>query len=450
MAKLISAKSLLSKLTPKDRILLVNPPVEETRYSWIRWNQPLDLLKLAAHLREEVGCAVELLDLMKPDREGVVPEEFLPPDRRYRQRGGQRYPMRRYGLPYATIRKWAYDRRAAGPKEMPTQVWVTSLCWYWFGSVGEMCRVAREALPDAQVVAIGNYPRVVPDHAKENCLAHAAVTGTFGLPERPALFELYGNQLPPFLALKLADPQVAVKEVTWGVGKRILDYSFFEEDVCREGGERLMQVIRETAGLHKHLRFHLLCGLYPEHVTPALARLLVGRNIAALNFEEADVRDRLDVGVYVQARRYLAEAGLKFPDSRLSGFVWIGRPRDELDPLIERSFQVLDTFGSIILKPYAPIPNSPEHQRYRAYLEKLPLADWSPHFFPMAEANGITCAEYHDLYRMAAFLNEKVRSRAFDFLQGTLGAELLKSSLQREVWNLGPSPLRVINQPPGV
>ena len=45
------------RLSAKDRILLVNPPVEETRYSWIRWNQPLDLLKIASFLGWNWGAA---------------------------------------------------------------------------------------------------------------------------------------------------------------------------------------------------------------------------------------------------------------------------------------------------------------------------------------------------------------------------------------------------------
>src|SRR5436305_13370700 len=101
MAKIVTARALLSKhVRFKDRILLVNPPVEETRYSWVRWNQPLDLLKLGAFLRSEVGCAVELLDCMKPNAKGDVREEWLPRDRRYRTVKDERYPMRRFGEPF--------------------------------------------------------------------------------------------------------------------------------------------------------------------------------------------------------------------------------------------------------------------------------------------------------------------------------------------------------------
>src|SRR5271156_5929788 len=106
MAKIITAKSLLSKqVTHRDRVLLLNPPVEETRYSWLRWNQPLDLLKLASRLRFHVECGVELLDCMKPDETGKVKEDWLPSDRRYYSVKGERYPMRRFGTSYADIAK---------------------------------------------------------------------------------------------------------------------------------------------------------------------------------------------------------------------------------------------------------------------------------------------------------------------------------------------------------
>src|SRR5438270_9688119 len=104
MAKIITASALLSKqVTRSDRVLLLNPPVEETRYSWLRWNQPLDLLKVAAHLRSRVECGVELLDCMKPDQAGHVSEDWLPRDRRYYTVGYTRYPMRRFGKSYGEL-----------------------------------------------------------------------------------------------------------------------------------------------------------------------------------------------------------------------------------------------------------------------------------------------------------------------------------------------------------
>ena len=62
------------------------------------------------------------------------------------------------------------------------------------------------------------------------------------------------------------------------------------------------------------------------------------------------------------------------------------------------------------------------------------------------------------MYRVAAFLNEKIRGKSFDFLrESKYGAQFLNDSLRREVWKLEgkevveeerdyvESPLRVID-----
>src|SRR5438128_1197111 len=111
MSKTLTAQSLVRKLRRKDRVLLINPPVEETRYSWVRWNQPLDLLKIGAYLRSEVGCRVALLDFLQPDAKGDVPEQWLPRDRRYVTIGEHRYPMRHFGRPFTELQTWVDEDR---------------------------------------------------------------------------------------------------------------------------------------------------------------------------------------------------------------------------------------------------------------------------------------------------------------------------------------------------
>lgn len=438
MAKIISAKLLLSKhITRKDWVLLINPPVEETRYSWRRWNQPLDLLKLSSFLRSEIGCYVDLLDFMKPDPKGHVQEGWLPRDRRYHLVKGDRYPMRRFGRSDGLLPESLAVKRAKHGSRAPTQVWITSLCSYWYVSIAEMCRVVRQALPDAQVVLVGQYPRFMPKHACEACAADLVVSQPVNLENETSAIDLYGSRPPPFLALQL-QPKVAVREVKLALKHGIVDFTFFDDDVCRDGGEPLAEIFRKTRDLHKHLRYHVICGLNPARVTPAVARVLANRQFVELHFEEVDVGDSLDLDSYRKARAYLREAGMRTPIDRLSGFVWIGRPGDQLERLIQRSFDVLSCFGSLILKPFTPVPGSPEHKAHERYLSNIPHRDWSPHFFPFAELNEISRDEYHDLYRVAAFLNEKVRDRSFDFLNGTLGAQMLRESLRREVWKLEP------------
>jgi hypothetical protein len=445
MAKLITANALLTKhVTRRDRVLLLNPPVEETRYNWVRWNQPLDLLKIASRLRTRLGCSVALLDCMRPDENGKVPEGWLPRDRRHHSVKGERYPMRRFGTSYGEIARKLTAMRQEGGKQQPTQIWIGSLCSYWYESMAEVCRIVHQALPATEVVLLGQYARLTAKHAAEACAADYVVSKRPDLSDEPGAFDLYGEAQPPFVALQL-NPAVAVAEVRAAVKRDVLHFAFFEEDVCRDDGQPLLEIFTNTKGLHKHLRYHFICGLHPAKVTPAIARVLADNQVAEAHFEEAEAGPKMDVEAYMRARAYLREAGMKKAGNRLSGFVWIGRPGDQLEQIVLRSFQTLNHLEGLILKPFTPTPGSPAHLDHAAYLAAIPHREWSPHFFPFAELNGISRQEYHDLYRMAAFLNEKIRDGAFDFLKGTLGAQMLRDSLRREVWKLEPSPLRVVD-----
>ena len=436
MARVITAKTLLSKhVRRKDRILLINPPVEETRYNWRRWNQPLELLKLSSWLRSQIKCSVELLDFMKPDVKGHVPEAWLPRDRRYYHIKGERYPMRRFGESYNLFTEWISPKRAEQPSQEPTQVWITSLCSYWYESVAEMCRTVRQVLPDVQIVLLGHYARLMPRHASEACPADFVISRTFDLSEQKSDLDLYKKTPPPFLALPL-NPDTAVADIEAALKRQIYHFTFFEDDICREEGQPLIEIVERIKDPPARLRYHIICGLSPRQISPNLAQLFSNRNFAEIHFEEADSDNSLDLEAYRQAQAYLQEAGMRIPNSRLSGFVWIGRPEDQLEQLILRSFQVLDSLGNLILKPFTPTPGSSEHKKYNDHLGTILHREWSPHFFPFSEVNGISRQEYHDLYRMAAFLNEKVHNRSFDFLQRTLGAPMLRESLKREVWKL--------------
>src|SRR5438128_1385253 len=82
-------------VTSEDRVLLINPPVIETRYQWLRWNQPLDLLRLSSFLKEQIGCEVKLFDFMLPNG-GRVPRTSYKPKPEIKV-GQQAYPLWRYG-----------------------------------------------------------------------------------------------------------------------------------------------------------------------------------------------------------------------------------------------------------------------------------------------------------------------------------------------------------------
>jgi hypothetical protein len=346
--------------------------------------------------------------------------------------------MWHFGKPFSLLNDWL-ARKQGAPK--PTQVWITSLCSYWFGSTAEMCRVVKQAMPGAEIILLGQYPRLMPQHAAETCAADLIISGPFNLDSTVVTLDLYGQQKPTFLALRL-DPKTAISEINLAVKKDVTHFAFFEDDLLSENGDPFIEIFQSTKDLHPHLRFHAICGLYPARVTTGIARLLAKKTFAEFHFEEAEGNGRLFSEAYQQACRYLTEAGLERRSDKMSGFAWIGRPREKLEDIILRSFRVLQQCGSLILKPFSPTPGGTEAGTHSNYLSKLPPRNWSPHLFPFSELNRITRDEYYDLYRIAAFLNEKVRNRSFAFLDGSLGAEFLRNSLRKEVWKLGEATFR--------
>jgi hypothetical protein len=148
MAKAVTTRTLLEKhVNKRDRVLLINPPVFETRYSWLRWNQPLDLLQIGSHLKTKPKCSVELFDFMLPDAKGNVAKQLLTGTSKYRGVGegafAYTYPMWRFGKSLSDFEKWLITERADKKLFRPTQVWITSLCSYWFRSIHQTCNFVR-------------------------------------------------------------------------------------------------------------------------------------------------------------------------------------------------------------------------------------------------------------------------------------------------------------------
>ncbi len=112
--------------------------------------------------------------------------------------------MRRYGISYGDIAKHLTAlHRDAGGKKRPTQVWIGSLCSYWYESVAEVCRIIRKTLPDTKIVLLGQYARLMPKHAADACAADYVVSKPPDLSNEHGAFDLYGEKRPPFVALQM-------------------------------------------------------------------------------------------------------------------------------------------------------------------------------------------------------------------------------------------------------
>jgi hypothetical protein len=418
-----------------DRILFINPPVIETRYQWLRWNQPLDLLKLSSFFKKEIGCETRLFDFMLPKNGRVARTANRPDDSIMVD--AHNYSLWRYGEPKE---EFVSQLNRLLSKWRPTQIWVTSLTSYWWKGVRHTISQLKSHVPDARVVLYGQYPRLEKDHAQHYSFADALITDSINASNYSADFDLYTANKPAFCALD-ADSENWPEEAVQKFNSGINDFAFFNEDLLSQSKQLLprLKLFQQRVNLkasNRHPKFHALMGLYPASLTDETALRMKEAGFAEFHFEQDIETEELDLDSYRRASEACLKAGLRL-GSHTSAFLFIGLPTDKLEHIIHRMLNLLELLGSVILKPYTPTPESDIYNQYKDYLETKQIEQLSPHLFPFSKVNEISHLDYEELYTLAAALNEKVRGRAFDCFPGTLAYEMIKTSLEREVWKLG-------------
>ena len=418
-----------------DRILLVNPPVVETRYQWIRWNQPLDLLKLSTYLKLHFDCEVKLYDFMLPVN-NKVPRSANKPDSEIIA-NGHTYNLWRYGTSDSDFAKWL-DKVTINWR--PTQIWLSSLTSYWWKGITSTIARLKNRYSDVPIVLYGRYPQLENAHSLAHSFADFLITDEIDLSEYSADFEVYGSQRPNFCALDIRTP-MWVEEVAEQFAAGISNFVFFNDPLignCDSFVEQFAAFLRLKLKAKTTVRpkFYALCGLYPSAFTTKVAKSMRDAGFAELHFEYETQGEDLKLEAYKQARDSFKETNYDLQPDQISGFVNIGLPDDEIERIIKHTLNLFEIFGSVILKPWTPTPGSQIYNRYREQLDTNRIEFLSPHLFPFSPINGISPKEYEELYLLVAALNQKVRSRAFDSYPGTLAYEMIRQSLVREVWNL--------------
>lgn len=325
-------------------------------------------------------------------------------------------------------------------EQVLTQVWITSLTSYWWLGVSNIVPLVKSIIPKAKVVLYGQYPRVEAEHARQNSEADVLITDGLDLSNCCADFSLYTEHKPSFCGLdaRAANWQdEALEKYKSGVA----DFVFFNDDILDPAIDLLgrLRVLREQLPVrsNRRLRFHAICGLYPSRFTEQVAKEMKGAEFVELHFEQQVSDGELDIDAYMRARRAYHAAGYSLAPNELSGFLFIGTPNDDLELIVRRMLNLLEVWGSVILKPYTPDPTLSEYRQYRHNVENEEIERLSPHAFPFSRVNGIAYENYDELYTLAAVLNHKVKNKAFNSFPGTLAFEMIRTSLEREVWKLG-------------
>ena len=451
----------------KSRVLLINPPVQERRYHWLRWNQPTELLRLSSWLRvKHAGIGVRLFDFMFPDSSGSVSKHKV---------------KETWGGSETDSQLWHFGRRFEEFEEyvsgmllddwIPDAIVVSSLTSYWHVSIEKLLiklctRLGRRVRQAAKIILYGNYPRFEPEHAENQPDADVALTRTVQTTNLLPDFGLYidAERRPPnFYGLdvesaSLADHLDGCLEVQGGFDKArglsrpgTITVSFLNDDIC-SSSSHLEDVVAFAQSHPKRFVIEGIAGIEPRSLSCERLLQLKNAGFRSLFVEHArEPGGDLDVAAYAPLLELLGEEAHErksgrnsnawLDRGRVTGFVAIGLPDDEMDKIVRSTLKINQFFQSIILKPYGYSPSigrlSVEARRKRW---RQPWQS-SPQCFPyLGRESGLVQGDYENLLRWQNVLNKRVKGTTFDFLDDGNVARLVRETLMGESWKRQEDP----------
>lgn len=432
----ISTIKWLGKLLEKDRVLLVNPPVQEIRYAWLKWNQPLDLLLLSSKLKEEKGCNVEILDFMLPDENGrVTAKEY-----KHKKINNTSYKTRLYGAPLEQVTK-RFDNVSSNWK--PDHIIITSLTSYWYEPVLRLLPYFKTTFPDVKISLIGAFPSIETNEALKTG-ADYIVKGAFDFDNYLPNYEIYENDISSILNARKTINFGAIRttgsdtvENLYNQIKNLKDYNIkdiviYDEDLFKKDQEVITELLNVLEKRDIAVNFHGICGLHPSKAKGDIYQKMLKGGFRSFFFEYDLESSDLDIDGYKKIYYDLIQFNSirKIASGYLAGFLMIGTPNDNLETMFKHSFNILETCGSLIPKPYTPTPGSIEYKRIST---EKGIDFLSPHMFPMSDTNGISRSEYKEFYQHATFLNEKRAGNSFDYFDRSYTSASLRKSLGKKV-----------------
>ena len=422
--------------THPRRVLLCNPPIYDTRFPWVRFQQPVTLLQLSTLLKR-FGCDVRLLDALHAE-----PSTTL---RRRRMRVFTRddIPLNwwRFGrLPsQLTAQLIAFKRE----KWQPDEVYIEGFTTFWWEGVAETVALIRKQFPHAQVVLFGAYPTLASDHAAQHSgadiLAVGQIGGLAGLPLDRSL----SDSPPAFTYLsigtELRAPSDLLEELRALVTpsrkqERTWQLAFADHDVARRFPEQFRAVLRACIDHTCKVSFYALGNLHPRDLVedPELASLLWRAGFKQIVFADdrhlprtSDAREAL-LDDYHHAIEHCVAAGYPERTEALIGSVCLGRSGEDPGEVVAFMTKLAHVAGSLMVVPYQPAPSE--------CAPTLALELQNGKLFPFAYDNGSHFREYQDILGLAAVLNSKHRSHTFDFSGDGLISRLARESLITESW----------------
>lgn len=436
MAKAASSPALrqvLRSIGRVRRVLLINPPVHETNYRWLQWNQPLELLKIASWLRRDLGVDCKLYDFMVPDKGGRTPKHKLDRDWNIH---GKKTDAWHFGKPIEHMRKAV--QKWTKQSWSPDCIVISNLTSYWVSGLNQLLFALRNlsgSYSDVPIVLVGNLPRLSPEAAsKLKCVTHAVAGG--GEPiEHPASLDLYAElgEQAHFCALDPRNPKL-VEETKKLIDDGYFSFTFFSEDIFA-APSRVEELAASGVVKHNKVHFDIICGAKPSQLTAERLRALAKLHVRTMCVDyEVDPKGELIAHAYERLRDFTLKEGFLRRPGLLSGFVDFGLPGESFERVVYHTLVINKWLGGIILKPFGVLWDRTSEVERQSRWPKP--EDQSPHAFPYLNQNKASIDDYLNLYRWQALLNYRNRGATFDFLSDTMLAKTVRTSVREESWTI--------------
>jgi hypothetical protein len=456
------ADYLRSALGAKARILLINPPVQEKRYHWLRWNQPTELLRLATWLKaQHKAVDVRLFDFMFPSPSGEVARHKV----KETWVGPRATALWHFGRPFEEFVTYLDELVKSG--WTPDLVLISSLTSYWHSAIEKLllrvCNVlGPHHRPRTTIALYGAYPSIEPEHAERQLAADIAFTGPVDVRMCEPAFALYFDQwrsAPLYYGLDIDAPDVCdhlsaciEQQSRWdrrrGISRdQTITAAFLNDDLCGPGSG-LPELAKRVDQYKRRVRIEAICGVKPGSVTIAHLGMLERLGLKSLFIEYATRADgSLDEQAYRPLREFLASdrerrrlgnhTELASRDAT-TAFVNVGLPSDDIETIVRNTLVLNRYFQSIILKPFGFSPDiDPAPAALRR--ERWPLPAFaSPQWFPyIGHGSSLSFEDYDNLMRWQGVMSKRVKSVSFDFLGDGSVPRLVRETLVEESWKQG-------------
>jgi radical SAM superfamily enzyme YgiQ (UPF0313 family) len=382
------------------KVLLVNPYIHDVS-AYDFWLKPVGLLYIASAL-EASGIEVELLDLL--DRNLSRNNEHDGPYgtgkfhsviiKSLMEEYGIRRYLKRYGAPEEVFDQVKID---------PDVILVTSMMTYWYGGVFETIDILKKKF-DAPIVLGGNYPTLLPAHAKKSganeivigegipavydtlerltglkvkhsigkdwfevlkpdyslypVLKSAVVHTTFGCPFRCTYCIAWKK------GFKLRSVRSVLEEIESLKARGVKDIAFYD-DALLVKRERFKEILKD---LPEGVNYHLPNGIHAKLLDQETAQLLKEKNFRTIRigYETSDVELQKKTGgkvsneAFYNAVNLLKKAG--FTDKEVGAYLIVGLPGQTFESALTDIKRVVEAGVKPVVNEYTLIPGSIDWQ----------------------------------------------------------------------------------------